>query len=195
MTPTCNCAITLYNHAFIDYLKTQIFQCIFYGYLQNAFRVCPYKFLSLYCNLFIGCILKLDLSCDNFYRKKFIFAAFNKTGGTSIESALRQYQSRYARFKLKIKRNFLYPDNNQLKHLPPAYIKKLTGEHIWNSYFTFAFVRNPYNRIVSLYFFHRKRPEKYPKAQKSFEEWVMTGGTGTVKNLCVILCVMKKATL
>ena len=51
----------------------------------------------------------------------------------------------------------------------------------WNSYFKFCFVRNPWSRTVSLYHYHRQSPKQWPLAQKSFEEWLLEGGTGTIK--------------
>lgn len=114
-------------------------------------------------------------------RKRFLFAAFNKTGTTSIEQALKKYDSRLIEFKLRILHKLLIRDGHMFKHIRPLHIKRLLGDEEWARYFTFSFVRNPWSRAVSLYFYHQKNPGRHPLAQKSFEEWVCGGGTGTVR--------------
>lgn len=114
-------------------------------------------------------------------RQKFLFAAFNKTGTTSIEQALQPYSSKLLELKLRVLHRFVINDRHMFKHVRPVHIKQLLGDEEWDSYFTFSFVRNPWDRAVSLYFYHRKNPKRHPLAQKSFEEWVYGGGTGTVR--------------
>jgi hypothetical protein len=114
-------------------------------------------------------------------KKRFIFAAFNKTGSTSIEDALSGYNSRLLSFKLSLFYKILLREKQLFKHARPLNIKKLLGEDEWNRYYKFSFIRNPWSRAVSLYHYHRKSPIKYPLAQLSFEEWVEGGGTGTAR--------------
>ncbi len=66
------------------------------------------------------------------------------------------------------------------KHARPLHLKRLLGDALWDEYFTFAFVRNPWSRIVSLYEYHRRRPDRWPLARKSFADWLRAGGTGSV---------------
>lgn len=113
--------------------------------------------------------------------KKFLFAAYNKTGTTSIENALQPYNSSILHLKLRLMHKMYNKDKRMFKHVRPLYIKELLGDAEWQSYFTFSFVRNPWSRAVSLYYYHKKNPDKYPLAQKSFEEWVGGGGTGTIR--------------
>jgi len=73
---------------------------------------------------------------------KFIFIANGKTGTSSIETALQPYQEGAA---LKIGVEGLYTP----KHVPPVVLRSQLGPKIWDEYFTFAFVRNPWDWFVS----------------------------------------------
>ncbi len=117
--------------------------------------------------------------------KMLIFAAFNKTGSTSIEAALNSYNSRLLYYRLMIMYRFVIRERRLFKHARPAQLKVLLGEREWDRYFKVSFVRNPWDRTVSLYNYHKKNPNRYPLAQRSFEEWLLGGGTGTVKKSMV----------
>ncbi len=41
-------------------------------------------------------------------------------------------------------------------HIPAREIKKLVGEQVWNDYFKFCFERNPWDRIISFYYWRSK---------------------------------------
>ena len=99
---------------------------------------------------------------------KFIFVAVPKTGSSSMEEALAPYQSslsdqfnRHATC-LKLQRD-----------LPPE---------IWENCFKFAFVRDPYDRMLSWYFYRKRDQLKDPAYQRhhlytgniSFDEFVDT---------------------
>jgi hypothetical protein len=77
-------------------------------------------------------------------QKKFIFFAAGKTGTTSIEEALAEYADEIP---------FEYDKKLFDKHIPPEYAKAHLPADIWNSYFKFAFVRNPWDWVISFYFF------------------------------------------
>jgi hypothetical protein len=113
--------------------------------------------------------------------KRFVFAAFNKTGSTSLEKILKPYNNRLLYQSLKLRYKWQLNGDRVFKHVRPYHIKLLLGEEKWANYFSFAFVRNPWSRTVSLYCYHRKMPEEWHLTQKGFREWVLAGGTGTVK--------------
>ena len=121
--------------------------------------------------------------------KKFIFAAFNKTGSQSMEAALEKYKSGFITLRLKMSHRYLHLHSSSCSkdviftHLPPRCIKRLVGEEFWGESYKFTFVRNPWARVVSLYFHHRRDRDKYPLAQEDFQEWLRLGGTGSVKKL------------
>lgn len=109
------------------------------------------------------------------HRNKFIFLAFNKTGTTRIEHALRKYNSRLAHYRLRLKHRRT-GSRIMFKHISAPQARELVGHDVWESYFTFTFARNPWSRLVSLYAYHRQKPaNRYPLAQKPFREWLLNG--------------------
>ncbi|MDJ0582581.1 sulfotransferase family 2 domain-containing protein [Crocosphaera sp.] len=112
---------------------------------------------------------------------KFIFIHIGKTGGTSVEKVLCDY------LNLDFKVTKKSPEGKWWKHIWAQGMKKYVGEEIWNNYFTFAFVRNPYDMILSLYSMYTQYPEytnpqKYPRLYhpwnqyKSFEDFILSMG-------------------
>lgn len=76
-----------------------------------------------------------------------IFIHVNKTGGTSVEDAFRE--------------------PNWDHQTPDEYIE-MYGKDVWDSYFKFATVRNPWDRMVSLYHFNTKAHGE----NRKFPEWL-----------------------
>ena len=77
-----------------------------------------------------------------YHHKKTIFVHIPKTGGIFIRKAL----------KLPNPTGVLDKD-----HVRPSF---LGIKEYWEDYFTFTFVRNPYDRLVSSYFFDHLRSEQ-----------------------------------
>jgi hypothetical protein len=119
-------------------------------------------------------------------KKKFIFAAFNKTGTTSIEKSLKKYRNRIYDTYLRHRYRQLAPDSAvPFQHVPPRLIQQLAGDDFWKECFTATFVRNPWDRIVSVYLYHKQLiPNKHPlAAQLTFDDWVRRGGAGSARDL------------
>jgi hypothetical protein len=76
------------------------------------------------------------------HQNKYIFVHIPKTAGTSITHALQEaqfpYNSKGTRFRCK-------------KHTPALTLKKHIGFLAWKTHFKFAFVRNPWDLMVSSY--------------------------------------------
>lgn len=90
--------------------------------------------------------------------RKLLFIHIPKTGGTSLTSVL-------------------FPRQGETQHFPASDLPK----EQWENYFTFAFVRNPYERILSSYTYHVKSgyrgvfARKFPRLKSmSFQEYLET---------------------
>jgi len=99
---------------------------------------------------------------------QFIFLAVAKTGTSSVEDALAPYRSPLTdRFN---------------KHATCARLRRELPAGMWEQFFKFAFVRNPYDLMQSWYFY-RQREEladpNHPRhhlytGDKSFDEFIET---------------------
>ncbi|MGB5819488.1 MAG: sulfotransferase family 2 domain-containing protein [Saonia sp.] len=103
------------------------------------------------------------------HKKKFVFIHIYKTAGTSVMNVFLPYARLTDRmvfdFKFTSKivsfiiRLMNWYDDGQKqftgvhKHAPATDIRNLIGEKLYNEYFSFIFVRNPFDLIVSLYFY------------------------------------------
>ena len=81
-------------------------------------------------------------------KHKFIFVHVIKTAGTSISRALGQ---------------------TGVNHDTAQALRDRVGSKVWDEYFTFAFARNPWDKIYSQFKFNR---QQYTPSIHSFEEYV-----------------------
>lgn len=86
---------------------------------------------------------------------KTIFVHIIKTGGVSIATALEMKHKYY--------------------HGSATEIRKKVGEDIWNDYFKFTFVRNPFEKIVSQYHYNR---QVFGLRDYTFKEYVKVFNSG-----------------
>ena len=85
------------------------------------------------------------------HKHKFIFVHINKTAGSSIEALLKKYTNKF------------------IKHQS---IIDLNSEAFSNDYFKFTFVRNSWDRFLSLYKFRvQTNKTNLGKNPVSFKEW------------------------
>jgi len=82
-------------------------------------------------------------------KHKFIFVHIIKTGGTSIERCFRAKKV----------------------HAFSKIYKKQIGSQKWDNYFKFTFVRNPWDKMVSQYFYIQKKQEGRYKL--TFREFIL----------------------
>jgi hypothetical protein len=122
------------------------------------------------------------------HRYHFIYTKTYKTAGTSVESyfepccmpdgawSLSHGRTEYVSPTGIIGHRGAVPEGCLWwNHMPAAMIRERVGEEIWKAYFKFCVVRNPYDQVISaFYFFLRNRPnptENRPDAAY-LERWV-----------------------
>lgn len=124
------------------------------------------------------------------HRHKFIFIKTKKTAGTSIEIALAKIcgdtdiitpispEDENTRNALGYRGPQNYIINGVplfYNHIPARDIRALVGNEVWNSYFKFCFERNPWDKVISWYFWEN-RTEPRP----SISEFIRSGHAGMV---------------
>lgn len=120
---------------------------------------------------------------------KFIFIKSEKTAGTSIESALSRYCSgddvvtpindyRHNRdengefiHQSMNAEEFIKLDLPNLQHVDALTIRNMVPDAVWDSYFKFSITRNPWDRIISD-FFWKKRQDPTMKPRKRFYHYL-----------------------
>jgi hypothetical protein len=100
------------------------------------------------------------------HKYKFVFFSFPKTGSESVRSVLDPYSDIIAVTKSEITK-----ENPFYSHITPKETQKIFEQKGWkyNEYYKFTCVRNPYERLMSLY------KMKYKLFNmKAFSDWVVT---------------------
>ncbi len=117
------------------------------------------------------------------HRYKFVFIKTRKTASTSIELALGQlldskddFATQTGRYK-KVQDELKIPYREKSKRLQHAgwdweEVSELISEQQWNNYFKFAIERNPWDKVVSLYYFFKGRNKKPSWEITDFNQYI-----------------------
>jgi len=118
------------------------------------------------------------------HANRFIFIHVAKTGGMSVREALQPYSAEPEKFVMrrppkmvKDRVNPLYKVwETLLLHAKASDAKRELPPEVFKRYFKFAFVRNPWDQLVSMYHFILREPEApkhdQVKALGSFDAFV-----------------------
>ena len=94
------------------------------------------------------------------HRYRCIFVHIPKCGGTSIEDVIwpgqRSEADLWMGFTSRFENRY---QTGGLQHLLARHIRDAVGSEVFDAYFRFTVVRNPYDRIVSQYASMRRRPD------------------------------------
>lgn len=123
------------------------------------------------------------------HRRRFVYAKTAKTAGTSVEIYFEPWCLPEGEWTFSHARAEYVGDSGIIgyrgagaegrrwfHHMPARAIRDGIGQQRWDSYFKFAVIRNPFDKLVSGYFF-ACRPEGDKGALiDGFRQWVLGGG-------------------
>lgn len=107
------------------------------------------------------------------HSRRFIYVKASKVAGTSIEAAL----VTGCNSEDVVTRVDLDPVTGLGQHATPAEVRKFVGEKAWAAYRKIVTVRNPWDMLVSHYFFaHQRQAAFCPAFFDKFVWWNLKGG-------------------
>lgn len=128
------------------------------------------------------------------HRFKFIYTKTAKTAGTSVESYFERFCMPEGEWTPAHNREEYESETGIIgyrgkdpkgkkwyNHMPASRIKELVGEEVWNSYFKFCIVRNPWEKVISAFeHFGRNHP-----APGGLRSWILRlrGGAMTAEQV------------
>ena len=113
------------------------------------------------------------------HRKKFIFTKTAKTAGTSVESYFEKYcmpegewQQSHTREEYISETGIIGyrgkkpPETKFYGHMSASEIKGYLGPEVWEDYFKFTVIRNPFDKLVSGFKMYEDRRKAYSFKRK-----------------------------
>ena len=99
--------------------------------------------------------VRVQRQIDRILARDFIQIHIPKTAGSTLRNALSTHAT--------------------TGHFSALKLRRMITPEEWDQRFTFAFVRNPWDRMVSWFFFHQQFGAPDYRKYKSFETWIMSG--------------------
>jgi len=101
------------------------------------------------------------------FEKQFIFTKTVKSAGSSVEDFFQRYcvPPDYGDIRgmsdevitdygiVGYRGNNKRPETTWFNHMPAAQVRRYLGNEIWQQFFKFCVIRNPFDKVVSRYFF------------------------------------------
>jgi hypothetical protein len=127
------------------------------------------------------------------FEKQFIYTKTVKTAGTSVEIFLEPYclaADSYVQIGPRDESITGYgvvgfrganrpADVRWYNHMPAAQIREYLGEEVWNEFFKFCVIRNPYDKLRSMYLFELDRAnsgyggsQDFSELRRNFIDWI-----------------------
>ncbi len=139
------------------------------------------------------------------HRKHFIFTKTGKTAGTSVESYFEQYcmpdgewqESHHGRDQYVSEAGIIGFRGGHIaqrkanpiwyNHMPARAIRNKIGQDIWERYFKFTVVRNPFDKLISGFFMYQDQKRKNPlRIDRRNPIHLVTGKTAVERFRCWI---------
>lgn len=126
------------------------------------------------------------------HRKKFIYTKTVKTAGTSVESYFEKYCLPEGEWEFTHQREQSVCNEGVIgyrganagshewyNHMSANQIRNKIDTEVWGSFFKFCVVRNPFDKLVSLYFFQREKGfpgiDSNEDPIEGFRKWIGKG--------------------
>lgn len=108
-------------------------------------------------------------------KHQYIFTHIMKTAGASLAKSLKENEGDQGllltgRPNREINHICRFPPETSMEHLTPLQIRKVIGWQAFQSAFRFTIVRNPWDRVVSTYFWLRQGDHQADPRMKEFCE-------------------------
>jgi hypothetical protein len=139
------------------------------------------------------------------HRFRFIYTKTMKTGGTSVESYFEPCCMPEGTWQLSHERDEYVSDSGIIgyrgadprpaickwyNHLPASTIREQLGPDIWDDYFKFCVIRNPFEKAVSAFYFFRSngsfQADPADSERTQFERWLEMHGVPDDRNVFMI---------
>jgi hypothetical protein len=118
------------------------------------------------------------------HRFRFIYLKTRKTAGTSVEAYFEPYcvdperrepppherEAEVTKWGVVGYRGEYRSGEVWFNHMPASRIRELVGDDVWGSYLKFCVVRNPFDKVVSLFWFNLPESERRHLSDASFAD-------------------------